>query len=35
MKLYQAANPEMAVRHILQAAMEEKASDVHLSLIHI
>ena len=31
MKIYQAANPEMAVRHILQAAMEEKASDVHIS----
>lgn len=31
MKLYQAANPEMAVRHILQAAMEEKASDVHIA----
>lgn len=31
MKLYQAANPEMAVRQILQAAMEEKASDVHIS----
>lgn len=30
MKLYEATNPEMAVRYILQSAIAEKASDVHL-----
>lgn len=30
MKLYEATNPEMAVRYILQSAIAEKASDVHM-----
>ena len=30
MKLYEASNPEMAVRYILQSAIAEKASDVHM-----